>query len=565
VSARPQPRLREVVGTPSGLAWFLEVGALIAALPLLLRRVPLPRLLEMLTPARSAWSPGPECTIRAVDWWLGRRIGMFRPNCLTRALVLYRFLVMAGLPVEFRLGARMVARPETGGLDERLLGHAWLVVGDAPFAEERARVDEIFRETYRFPAAGSRPVLPGSRLTSGSSTGSADAPSDELPAGHLGLLAACARTRISPDCALRARCLATDIGDWPGLVRLARLHGVLPLVHERLREICPDLVPPPVLDELRRHHRQLAARNAFLLRRLGDTTALLDRHGICAMPFKGPTLALASQGRVDLRQFNDLDLLIRADDVPRLESLLGAAGYRHDRTGPVWCYTRFRDPASGVALDFQWSLAPSWYRFPLDLDAVWRDCGSIDSGGRRLLQPSPEHLLLLLCGHGVKHCWSKLGWIVDVGELVRRQGRLVDWEGLAAEASRVGGLRGLLLGLSLARDLNGIAFPAPLEPLALGDRALLRLSARVTGKLAAPEADMAGHNGAFGPRDSREFHLAARERWRDRGPYLAEGLRQRARPRRAVRRAVGWIARHGRAARSQGTAKRGHEPGGRCP
>ena len=33
-----------------------------------------------------------------------------------------------------------------------------------------------------------------------------------------------------------------------------------------------------------------------------------------------------------------------------------------------------------------------------------------------------RELLLILCLHGTKHFWSSLGWLVDVAELIRREG-----------------------------------------------------------------------------------------------------------------------------------------------
>src|SRR5260370_38643204 len=57
---------------------------------------------------------------------------------------------------------------------------------------------------------------------------------------------------------------------------------------------------------------------------------LFAREGIQVLPFKGPTLAMAAYGNLALRQFTDLDLLIRKEDVLRARGILLENGYRTD-------------------------------------------------------------------------------------------------------------------------------------------------------------------------------------------------------------------------------------------
>jgi hypothetical protein len=64
---------------------------------------------------------------------------MFQRSCLKRCLVVYRFLRLAGEPVNFFLGVR-----KEGG---RLTGHSWLEVGGEPVFEEPER----YRVTYSYP------------------------------------------------------------------------------------------------------------------------------------------------------------------------------------------------------------------------------------------------------------------------------------------------------------------------------------------------------------------------------------------------------------------------------
>ena len=53
-----------------------------------------------------------------------------------------------------------------------------------------------------------------------------------------------------------------------------------------------------------------------------------ENHGITAIPYKGPALALQVYGDLKLRSFVDLDVLVRRSDAARAGTLLAARGYR---------------------------------------------------------------------------------------------------------------------------------------------------------------------------------------------------------------------------------------------
>ena len=192
-----------------------------------------------------------------------------------------------------------------------------------------------------------------------------------------------------------------------------------------------------------------------MFRALLDLLKLLETANIAAMPFKGPTLALAAHGHLSLRQFADLDVLIHKCDVPRITQIITASGYHHIRTNEEWAYTKFKTADSGINIGLQWGLAPERFVFPLDIDQLWNRADPINLEGTDVLQPSPEDLIMLLCGDGAKHCWSKLGWIADLNEFVRARSDKLDWDALLVHAKKRGGKRMLLLGLELMSNLMG--------------------------------------------------------------------------------------------------------------
>ena len=95
-----------------------------AALPVLKRRMPLPKLVETAVPeARPEGGRRPE-TVIAFSRWVYRIPG-FRDNCLEKSLLTYRYLPDDGGRYRLVLGVRV---SEADGPP----GHAWLTIDGVP-------------------------------------------------------------------------------------------------------------------------------------------------------------------------------------------------------------------------------------------------------------------------------------------------------------------------------------------------------------------------------------------------------------------------------------------------
>jgi hypothetical protein len=311
---------------------------------------------------------------------------------------------------------------------------------------------------------------------------------------------------------------------------------MLPLAARNLEAHAADLLPAAELRNLRRLDQAQTMRNAVMFQVLQDVLEKLESAGLSAMAVKGPTLAIRAYGNLSLRQFADLDVLIREDEVDAVREVLAGAGFRHVKTGAHWRYLKFEAPA-GFAIDLQWGLAPDWYRFPLDLRGIWTRARRIPLAGVEVLQPAREDQVLLLCAHAGKHCWSKLGWIADLNEFLQAEGENMDWRRLLEQARAVGGYRTLLLGLALSREVLDSELPASVDPLIAQDRRIERLAESVKERLNLGGESLAATYGNFATEDRWRFHMRSRERLSDRLAYLQHLLRLRG-PRRRLARSM---------------------------
>ncbi len=310
--------------------------------------------------------------------------------------------------------------------------------------------------------------------------------------------------------------------DWQRLVDTASGHGVMPLLYRAFRQNHSRLVPPDMVVRFRSAYQNNTAWNLLLTAELQRITSRLEKNGIPCIPYKGPALAVQLYDDIALRQFVDLDILVRRSDVLRVRDLITAMGYGTtlDLDGAQalafkQAYNELSMVRSDgqVHLEIQWEAVPWNFCFSLGALDIWRQRRRFASGGMTFDTLPPEELLLLLCVHGAKDFWVRLIWVCDVAELVRRHPDL-DWGRLTELAARTGGLRMLLVGLRLARDLLGLVLPDDIGEMVDADPTVGRLTRRVKGRIYGLDES---------PLDFYEkyaFYFRIRERPRDRIEYL---------------------------------------------
>ncbi len=309
--------------------------------------------------------------------------------------------------------------------------------------------------------------------------------------------------------------------DWQYLFSSAAAHGMLPVLYQQLAVLERGAVPQAVLVSLRAEFQRNAWRSMALTREMLDLLTVLEAAGIPAVPVKGPLLASLLYGNVALRQFTDLDLLIRRRDVIRAKDALLARGYQQPyplTAAQELHHLRFHREyglvrSDGrVLVELQWEIAERYFSFPLGLDSVWERLQLASLAGKPVSSLATEDLLLLLCAHGAKHLWHRLAWICDVARLLEVRPH-IDWDGLLRQARALGGEWMLLLGLSLASELREARLPVEIERKVHGRRAIASLASQVWRNLFEPGSEDPGLL------QSCAFHLRTRERWRDRAGY----------------------------------------------
>jgi hypothetical protein len=185
----------------------------------------------------------------------------------------------------------------------------------------------------------------------------------------------------------------------------------------------------------------------------------LESRGVCATPYKGPVLAAQAYGDAAMRQFADLDIIVPQRQIVAAHDALIPRGFRPVISGV--------EPQAGgrqvpgqyayqnhtqTLVELHTELTLRYFPRRLALEEVCERREFVQVAGRRVLTFSPEDTLLLLCVHGSKHFWERLGWIADIAALSRAS-RPLDWTMAMERAQKWGIRRMVLLGAGLAERL----------------------------------------------------------------------------------------------------------------
>jgi hypothetical protein len=142
-----------------------------------------------------------------------------------------------------------------------------------------------------------------------------------------------------------------------------------------------------VLEQLQIYFLANTLHNHMLAQELLRVLHLLKAHGISALPYKGPVLAATFYGDLTLRQFGDLDILVRPQDANSAKALLWAQGYRWQYGRPPALFPRLLrvyellSPNGQVLVELHWAFTSATFFFPLAPAPLWTRLETISLPG----------------------------------------------------------------------------------------------------------------------------------------------------------------------------------------
>ncbi len=310
------------------------------------------------------------------------------------------------------------------------------------------------------------------------------------------LLAACARTTAEPPIAQEIRGLCAAPLDWEFVVNEAAVNSILPLVARQISTVAADVAPPRQIERLTKAARANALRCLTLTAELIRITDLLKAAGVQAMPYKGPVLAVQAYGDVALREFEDLDIVLRQRDMAKVDEIAKSLGYRPNHR---WIFDSgaassvvpgeydYRDEARGMVVEFHTEFTLRHFPVIPDLDEMSRRLVPVMLSGHEIRTFAPEDMLVSLCIHGSKDFWERISWIADISEFVRSHPQL-DWDAVFLRADALCAGRMLHVGLALAAKLLSAPLPEDVAARVRRDTAAEAVASEIAQRHLAQES-----------------------------------------------------------------------------
>jgi hypothetical protein len=276
---------------------------------------------------------------------------------------------------------------------------------------------------------------------------------------------------------------------WASLIAFAEDHSILGLTAARLGNYDENAVSLENRESLRAWRR---AYTLFTMNLTAEMFRLFDgfaASGVEALVIKGPILSARCYGDPGLRQYGDLDLIVRNKDIQRSTELMISLGYEPSvpltaiRAKKIPGEYVFRQSSTKLLVEFHTELTFRYHPRTLPLENLFQRQTRVNIDSHKVPALSPEDELMLICIHGAKHFWEQLSYIADVAAFVSRQE--LEWGRVMAAAAEVGGERMLYVGLRLAADLLGAPLPESVGTAVRSDRAVGRLAKRITRWLPA--------------------------------------------------------------------------------
>lgn len=251
--------------------------------------------------------------------------------------------------------------------------------------------------------------------------------------------------------------------DWDLFLQLSFHHRLYPLLYLKLLKMENSRIPSKILYTLNYHYKKNTFKMLHLSGEMEHISKLFIENKIRPLFLKGPVLAVDLYGDISMRTCGDLDILIQINDLEKANELLVNLGFEKDEYIQTllndwkWRHHHFTyyHPVKGTKIEIHWRLNPAPSTEP-SFNELWekrRKC-SISSYPTYFL--GDEDLFFFLVTHGARHGWSRLRWLVDIHQIMKKD---LNWDALYEllkryQSCHIGGQSLILLTQLLNITLN---------------------------------------------------------------------------------------------------------------
>ncbi|MGI8384802.1 nucleotidyltransferase domain-containing protein [Robertmurraya sp. P23] len=219
--------------------------------------------------------------------------------------------------------------------------------------------------------------------------------------------------------------------NWDIFIKLSYHHRLYPALYNKLAQTNIPWIPKNVLQKLKTSYEKNTFHMLFLSREMETINHALQANKIQTLFLKGPILAKDLYGDLSSRTCGDLDILTSIHDLQAVEEILVELGYQKDEYIKTllgdwkWRHHHFTyfHNTHGTKVEIHWRLNPAPSNEP-SFSQLWSRKREYVLKEKPIYYLGEEDLFYFLVTHGARHGWSRLRWLMDIHQILKKD---LDW------------------------------------------------------------------------------------------------------------------------------------------
>jgi hypothetical protein len=263
--------------------------------------------------------------------------------------------------------------------------------------------------------------------------------------------------------------------DWGYLTRKMSAEGVSALFFYHLEQYhLQDLLPAGFYDLFSGQYYASLKRNMLTWAALNPVFARLNDLELPFIVLKGLALAEKVYPGFAVRGMSDADILIRKEQVCRVDACLLALGYTPrdssaeqalgNPPGYLASLDYRKNDGSLPNLHIHWhpvntSVPAFMFAGCLDMDRLWEKAILTELANAQVRVLCPEHQVIYLCEHALRinHSFDRLILIYDIFYVIKALDFEINWDFIVREAQEFNLSRLVFLSLSIVKHFTSLA------------------------------------------------------------------------------------------------------------
>lgn len=240
--------------------------------------------------------------------------------------------------------------------------------------------------------------------------------------------------------------------NWASLLALTEYNSVAPLIYANLSQLSGNFIPEEILESLKTDYTQSFLKTAPIYDDISKLLKEFNAVGIKAIVLKGCSLGELLYEDFSLRPMQDIDILVKKDDWPKIREILVKLGFKNEQGLDLlvlenllgvpadWhlCYKNDR----GTITEFKFNIFVLDFPDFVNIMDYWKEALPIEINGTEALSLSLEDQLLHLCCRLIKVGFKNILFFCDLREFINYYHEKINWQKVVekAMAKRVGAI-----------------------------------------------------------------------------------------------------------------------------